>query len=580
MSRPPTNRPPTSGHSGAHDGARVAAAGGVPPALEMAHVARRFGSTVALRDASLVVPPGTLHALLGENGAGKSTLLHVAFGHLRPDSGTIAVNGRPRHFASPADAIAAGVGMVHQHFRLVPAMTVAENVALGRPGRWLALARVSEDIERLGEESGLRVDPRARVETLGVAGQQRVEIVKALLRDARVLILDEPTAVLAPSEAEELLAWVRRYVDAGNAAVLITHKLREALAIADTVTVLRRGETVLTAPAGGMSETTVIDAMIDAMIGVTALSAAAAAAVGASAGTGTAGTASAGGEMVAGEGPTVARGGHSVARGAPPNTEIGSAITTDHHRFPAAAIERPPSDPPGAPSTSPSPPVLRLRDAAYRDALGVTRLHAATVDIRAGEIVGMAGVEGAGQHELLRILAGRLSPTSGEATLPARIGFVPEDRHRDALALTRPLVENVVLRGAGRRRGRIRWNAESTLTAALLEANDVRGGTPRTLAAALSGGNQQKLVMARELADDPPALVVESPTRGLDVRAGAAVLDRLRAARERGMAVVVYSSDLDELLLLADRVIVAHAGQLREVPLDHGAIGRALVGAR
>lgn len=537
---------------------------GTPAALEMTHVVKRFGNTVALRDASLVVPPGTLHALLGENGAGKSTLLHVAFGHLRPDAGTIAVGGRPRRFASPADAIAAGIGMVHQHFRLVPAMTVAENVALGRPGHRLALGRVGEEIERLGEESGLRVDPRTRVETLGVAGQQRVEIVKALLRGARVLILDEPTAVLAPSEARELLAWVRRYVDAGNAVVLITHKLREALSVADTMTVLRRGETVLTAPAGSMTEATVIDAMI----GAATLSATAAAAVGASAGAG------------AGAGVDAGADGRDVARGAPPNTEITTPAGPEHHQFPASATEPPPATATAGSTARPQPYVIRLHDAGYRDALGVARLHATTIDIRAGEIVGIAGVEGAGQHELLRILAGRLSPTSGEAILPTTIGFVPEDRHRDALALDRTLVENVVLRGAGNRRGRIRWNAESARTARLLDVHDVRGGTPRTAAAALSGGNQQKLVLARELADDPPALVVESPTRGLDVRAGAAVLDRLRAARDRAMAVVVYSSDLDELLLLADRVLVAHAGRLREVPLTHETIGRALVGAQ
>ena len=256
-------------------------------------------------------------------------------------------------------------------------------------------------------------------------------------------------------------------------------------------------------------------------------------------------------------------------QGAPPDTHDGPTPSGAHHRFTASPTGGAPA--PAAPraatrATAPPPVVLRLRDASFVDRIGVTRLRAVTLDIRAGEIVGVAGVEGAGQHELLRLLAGRLAPTSGEAALPATIGFVPEDRHRDALALTQALVDNVVLRGAGRRRGRIRWSAEHARTAELLTAYDVRGGTTRTPAGALSGGNQQKLVLAREIADDPPALVVESPTRGLDVRAGAAVLDRLRAARERGMAVVVYSSDLDELLLLADRVLVAHGGRLREVP--------------
>ena len=251
----------------------------------------------------------------------------------------------------------------------------------------------------------------------------------------------------------------------------------------------------------------------------------------------------------------------SGARGAPPEPHDTIAAPRDHHPSHAPAI------------------ILQLRDAAFHDALGITRLHPLTLDVRAGELLGVAGVEGAGQHELMRLLAGRLKPTSGEALLPPSVGFAPEDRHRDALALTRSLAENVALRGAGQRRGIIGWNAERGRTARLLAEYDVRGGTPRTLAANLSGGNQQKLVLGRELDDHPPALIVESPTRGLDARASAAVLDRLRAARERGTAVVVYSSDIDELLQLATRVVVAHAGRLREVPLTREAIGRALVGA-
>lgn len=495
-----------------------------PPALALTHIAKRFGNAQALRDATLVVKPGSLHALLGENGAGKSTLLHVAFGHLRPDHGEIAVDGLPRSFGSPADAIHAGLGMVHQHFRLVPAMTVAENVALGRPGRRLALERVAGEIREVGEESGLRVDPAARVSTLGVAAQQRVEIVKALLRGARMLILDEPTAVLAPSEAVELLAWVRRYVDRGNAAVLITHKLREALGVADMVTVLRRGDDVLTAPVGSVDERALIEAMVGS--------------------------------------PATVGSGMGMAVGA--GVEVG--VGSQQGYWASGARPRPSV-------------VMSLGAASYRDPLGISRLDSVTLDVHAGEILGVAGVEGAGQHELMRLLAGRLSPTDGTAVLPQTIGFVPEDRQRDALALSRSLVDNVLLRDAGQRHGRMRWSTERARTAALLSAYDVRGGTPLSLASSLSGGNQQKLVLARELADDPPALVVESPTRGLDVHAGAAVLDRLRAARARGIAVVVYSSDLDELLLLADRVVVAYDGRVREVPTTREAIGQALVGA-
>ncbi len=526
-----------------------------PSALALTHIAKRFGNAVALRDATLVVQPGSLHGLLGENGAGKSTLLHVAFGHLRPDAGQVTVDGLAHDFGSPADAIRAGLGMVHQHFRLVPAMTVAENVALGRPGRRLALERVAEEIRAVGEESGLRVDPDARVSTLGVAAQQRVEIVKALLRGARVLILDEPTAVLAPSEAVELLAWVRRYVDRGNAAVLITHKLREALGVADMVTVLRRGDSVLTASARSVDERS----LIEAMIGTSTLSEAAGAGVGAGAG----------GVEAADD----------LARGAPPEEHDPAAAAGSRHPTTAQPIQATPAVPDSPAVRAHRPVVMSLRDVGYRDATGVTRLASVTLDVHAGEILGVAGVEGAGQHELMRLLAGRLSPTSGEAVLPSTIGFVPEDRQRDALALSRSLVDNVVLRDAGQLHGRVRWSTERARTDALLSAYDVRGGTSLTLASSLSGGNQQKLVLARELDGDPPALVVESPTRGLDVHAGAAVIDRLRAARARGVGVAVYSSDLDELLLLADRVVVAYDGGVQEVPVTREAIGQALVGA-
>lgn len=562
------------------------------PALELTHIVRRFGATVALRDASLVVPPGTLHALLGENGAGKSTLVHIAFGELLPDEGRVLVDGVEQHFASPSDAIYAGIGMVHQHFRLIPAMTVAENVALGRGGRWLALREVAEEIRALGEETGLKVDPDARVESLGVAAQQRVEIIKALSRGARILVLDEPTAVLAPSEATELLAWVQRYVRAGGAAVLITHKLREALTVADSVTVLRRGVTVLSAPVSAVDE----GALVAAMVGEE--------------GGGELGE-ELGGQLGEERGGERARelgsdragelGGERArerAWGAPPYKHDTADHPPIHHPSNAPRTTHTPpnnshtftpthtpptnshtSTPTHAPSSAPAPTVIALDDASYRSPDGVQRLAPTTLRLRAGEVVGVAGVEGAGHHELLRIMAGRLAPTSGHVHLPAMVGFIPEDRHRDALALDRSLAENVALRGARERRGRMNWKAIGARTDALIAEHDVRGGSAHTRARTLSGGNQQKLVLARELDDAPTALVVESPTRGLDVRAGGAVVRRLRAARERGVAIVVYSSDLDELLALADRMLVVHAGQPREVARDREAIGRAMVGA-
>jgi general nucleoside transport system ATP-binding protein len=497
------------------------------PALELLDVRKRFGDVVALDGASLVVRPGTVHALLGENGAGKTTLMRVAFGMVRADAGVTRVEGRARRFASPADAIAAGLGMVHQHFALVPAMTVAENVALGGRGRFDA-AEAAERVRDVARRSGLALDPSARAASLSVAGQQRLEIVKALAREARLLVLDEPTAVLAPAEAAELLAWVRAFAGGGGSVVLITHKLREALGAADDLTVLRDGATVYAASAAESSEEALASAML----------------------------------------------------GAPPRA----------HHDAAASLVRNPTHP-AVTTSPPRPVVLALRGVAVADERGVIRLRDATCEVRAGEIVGVAGVEGGGQRELLRALAGRLRPAEGRVEAPPAVGFVPEDRHRDAMVLDFTLVENVALRGAGARRGVVPWSALAAATRALVERHDVRAAGPRARARTLSGGNQQKLVLAREIeqppparspgdtaAGAPPALVVESPTRGLDIRASAAVHDRLRAARDAGAAVVVYSSDLEEVLALADRVLACYGGRVREVPRDRDAVGRAILG--
>jgi simple sugar transport system ATP-binding protein len=500
-----------------------------PPALALDGIVKRFGGAVALDGASLAVRRGSLHAVLGENGAGKTTLMRVAFGMLAPDAGTVSLDGAPRRFGSPAEAIAAGIGMVHQHFTIVPAMTVAENVALGGRGRYDA-REAAERVRRIGAQAGLALDPEARAGELSVAGQQRLEIVKALARDARLLILDEPAAVLGPNEARELLGWLRRFVDGGATAVLITHKLRDALAFADAVTVLRRGRTVATAPAADVDEPTLTAWMLGA------------APVGGSGATDDAALATVGAEV----------------------------------REPAA----PTSGVAGGPARA------ALRGVRYVDARGVTVVRDATLAVHGGELVGIVGIEGSGQRELLRLLAGRLAPTAGARDLPDRIAFVPEDRHRDALLLDGTLTENLALRGAGARRGLMPWGALGRRTAALLDRFDVRAGAAgATLPArALSGGNQQKLVVARELAGDdddgPPALVVaENPTRGLDVRATAAVHARLREARSAGAAVVVYSSDLDEVLALADRVLVVYDGHVRPAPSEREAVGRAMLGA-
>jgi len=480
------------------------------PVLELAKVTKRFGSVIALDGVSFTLRPGTVHALLGENGAGKTTLLRVAFGMAGLDEGTMRLRGRDARFASPADAIAAGVGMVHQHFSLVPSMTVAENIALGGRGR-VRRAEIVATVRRIAASTGFTLDPDARIDALSVGAQQRVEIAKALARQARILVLDEPTAVLAPSEAEELLDWLRDFAKQGNAAVLITHRLREALSVADDVTVLRHGRVVHAGRAEDASQASLTSAMIGA--DVTAVI---------------------------------------------PVSTPRSVSTTDV--------------------------VFRADALCVADEHGTVRVRNAHFAVHAGEIVGVVGVEGAGQRELLRALAGRRSAAGGTVTHPIGVGFVPEDRHRDAVLLDRPLYENVALRGAGTRHGITGWAAARTHAEALIHSYDVRAPHAHTPMRSLSGGNQQKLVLARELdeslrpSEDTPAIVAENPTRGLDVRATIDMHARLRAARDRGAAVIMYSSDLDEVLLLASRVLVAYAGSIREVPPDRDAVGRAMLG--
>ena len=484
------------------------AAPALSEALVLHGVTHSFGNTKALQGATLHVRTGTVHALLGENGAGKTTLMHVAFGLVQPDAGTITVHGVARRFRSPGAALSAGVGMVHQHFTLVPAMTVAENVALGSSGRFSAHAW-SNRVRDIGNRTGLILDANARVADLSVSAQQRCEIVKALARDVRILILDEPTAVLAPAEAQQLLKWIRAFADEGNAVVLITHKLRDALAVADDITVLRRGITVLSAPIASVTESQLAQAML-------------------------------GNEH------------HALVVA---ESQIAQSVTRE------AAI------------------TLQATDLSFQDASGVVKVQHASLSVHAGEIVGLAAIEGAGQHELLRMLAGRLRPTSGTLKIPSAIGFVPEDRHGDALMLSESLIDNVALRNAAARKGRMPWKALRESTRRIVSEYQVRSEGLEVEARTLSGGNQQKLIVGRELAGAPTALVVENATRGLDFRAAGAVHEALRAARNRGTAIMLYSSDLDEVLAMADRVLVMHAGQLVEVGRDRERVGRAMLGS-
>ena len=480
-------------------------------ALALSGITKQFGATLALDGSRLTVRRGTVHALLGENGAGKTTLMRIAFGMLRPDAGEIVVDGLPRIFPTPAAAIEAGIGMVHQHFTNVPAMTVAENVALGHRGRF-SPERAESLARRVAEGASMPLDPRAPAGTLSVENQQRLEIAKALARDARLLILDEPTAVLAPAQSAELLRWLRQFAAAGKSVVLITHKLHEALGVADEVTVLRRGRTVLAAPAAETTPSALATALL--------------------------------GDAPVVEGPD-------------------SSLRESSGPVPPA-LE----------------PVVRAERLSIADAHGIVRLRNASFTIFPHEIVGVAGVEGSGHHELLRAIARRIPASGGTvvAPPPGRIAFVPEDRHRDAMILDLSVTENVALRGAGERRGLMRWRRWSQRARDLALEYDVRLGSVQDATRTMSGGNQQKLVLARELSDGPSLVVAENPTRGLDIRATGFVHERLRAAAAAGSAVVIYSTDLDEVVALATRLLVAHAGSIESMDVDRERAGRAMLG--
>jgi simple sugar transport system ATP-binding protein len=475
------------------------------PALALQNVSKRFGRVAALQSASLGVRPNTVHALLGENGAGKTTLMRIAFGLLQPDAGSIHRAGAAVKFSGPGDAIAAGIGMVHQHFSLVPGMTVAENLSLGRRGRF-SRAAAAVYARTATSRFGLLLDPHARVADLSVAEQQRVEIANALLRSARVLILDEPTAVLAPPEATELLEQLRTIASQGTAVVLITHKLADALRVADDVTVLRGGATVYSAPAANAS----VDVLVTAMLGER------------------------------------------------PPLEESPRVSTQHRQH--------------------REDILATRGVSVAAENGVLRLADANLSVRSGEILGVAGVEGSGQRELLRVLAGRLLPASGHVVHPATVGFVPEDRHRDALILDFSLLENVALAGAATRSGAMPWHALDDETRSILGEYAIAAGGSSAPARSLSGGNQQRFVVGRELRRGSAAIVIENPTRGLDVHATARVHHALRTAAASGAAVVVYSGDIDELVSLAHRVVVCFATRVYAVSLNADAIGRAMVG--
>lgn len=478
----------------------MSAPNGQAAALELRGVTKRFGPTIALEGVDLTLDVGQVHALLGENGAGKSTAMKIAYGLTDADAGSVRVFGQELGRHSVDVAIAAGLGMVHQHLSLVPTLTAAENLALGGHGP-LNLSAAGNRLRELGDASGLRVEPTAVVSELSLVEQQRLEILKALARDARVLILDEPTAVLAPSESEELLGWLRAFANRGGSVVLVTHKLREAMSIADAVTVLRQGRVVATVSASTTSEAQLARAM-----------------------------------------------------------------------FPDGEDQRGPSP------TEKGERVVKLVDAAIAGARGIT-LRNASLELHRGEIVGIAGIEGSGHRDLLRALSGHALPVRGSVELPERIALIPADRGRDAIIAEFSLTENVALHGLSRARGLMPWTTIAERTRALIGEFGITARSPDVAIRSLSGGNQQRLVVARELEHEVDLLVADNPTRGLDLRASGFVHEQLRKSAARGAAVVVHSSDLDELLSLASRVLVVFGGAVTEVERVQLAVSRAMVGA-
>jgi simple sugar transport system ATP-binding protein len=477
--------------------------------LELRGVDKHFGAVHANRSVSLTIAAGTVHGLVGENGAGKSTLMNIVYGYHRADAGEIRVHGRRADFRRPHDAIAAGIGMVHQHFMLVENFTVLENVVLGAEGgRWLAqgLARARAELERIARNHGLAVPLDAVVEQLPVGMQQRVEILKALYRGAEILILDEPTAVLTPQETSQLFTLLGRLREQGKTVIIVTHKLREIMAVTDRVTVMRQGAVVHETDTSATSERALAEQMV----------------------------------------------GRSVL----------------------LQVEKTPARPGGV--------LLAVKDLEVRDRFGVPRVRRASFELRAGEILGIAGVAGNGQTELLEALAGILTPTRGEIVLQGRnlvrgrvgprerrrlgLAHVPEDRLRMGIIGDFTAQDNAILgqqdRPAFSRGGFLRRAAIAAACEHKLRNYDVRPPEPGRLLSAFSGGNQQKLVLAREIDGDPQVLLIGQPTRGVDIGAVEFIHRQLVALRDAGKGLLLVSVELDEILGLSDRILVMFGGEI------------------
>jgi len=480
-----------------------------PMKLELRGITKRFGSLVANDGISITVEPGEIHALLGENGAGKSTLMNVLFGLYHADEGEILLDDEPVQFSGPGQAMAAGIGMVHQHFMLIPVFTVAENVMLGHePSRFgiIDLDAARARVREISSKFGFDIDPDAKVEDLPVGAQQRVEIVKALSREAKVLVLDEPTAVLTPQETDELMGTMRQLSDAGTSIVFITHKLREVKAVADTITVIRLGKVVGTADPSASTE-----------------------------------------ELA--------------------TMMVGREVELTVEKAPA----------------KPGEPALVVKDVNLFDHLGRKLLDEISFEIRAGEILVVAGVQGNGQTELTEAIMGlrekvhgsiklsgmELSHAAVRHTLDAGVGYVPEDRKKDGLVAEFTVAENLMLdrsvSGPFTKGLNIDFGYRDGFADEAIDEFDIRTPDAGTLVGRLSGGNQQKVVLARELSRDLKLLVASQPTRGVDVGSIEFIHERIVAVRDSGVPVLIISTELDEVLALADRIAVMYRGRIIDI---------------
>ena len=485
------------------------------PLLELKGITKRFPGVVANDHVDFDLRRGEVHALLGENGAGKTTLMNVLYGLYHADEGEIRMRGERVTFGSPREAIARGIGMVHQHFMLIPVMTVAENIVLATEpttaGVLLDFAAASARVRELAKTFGFEIDPDAPVASITVGQEQRVEILKALYRSADILILDEPTAVLTPQEANELFQILQTLKQEGMSIIFISHKLREVLEIADRITVVRRGKVVDTVPRESATE----QGLAKLMVGREVL----------------------------------------------------------------LRVEKKPAEP--------GSPLLRVENLVVRDDRGLEAVRGVSLEVRAGEIVGIAGVDGNGQRELIDALTGLRKPADGRVVVEGKeqtrvsakgrledwLGHIPEDRQRRGLVLEFTLAENLALHDYDREPlSKLGWLSPRRMIESakkLLEEFDVRGGGPTTRAASLSGGNQQKVVVAREVGRNPRVLVAAQPTRGLDVGAIEFIHRRIVQERDAGRAILLLSLELEEILSLSDRILVIYEGRIvGEYPPD------------